>query len=994
MEKLLGSTVGRFACLLLLASCILGDDVCAQGLPDFGVMYNNDGDISYPSPDPAVATQFLESKFGAFANTPVQTVMYSIGSGSDVLHYPTQVANNFGWRITSVDNDPGWVDRVNNGKIYAQIDFDPIRVVGEKVKAMGKYFVPSYRMNDSHFVVDPLDYPLTGEFWINNQDKTIGSSPVAGYDYSNLLDYSHQEVRDYRMAVINESIDRYSDIMDGYELDFNRFQILFSPGTAQTNAPLITHMVAQVRQRLDQVETQTGRAQHLFVRVPPALDNNGWSGLEVESWMQTGLVDVVIPSVLQTLSHDVPVGEFLPTAQANGVQVVPSIYPRTNFGWDFEPNPDATAYTGPSNARVAEPALTRGAIGGYRHLGADGFQMYNYGLREPPSYQEVWDAAAEAMASEHPTLGKDRIYAVTPGYFNDHEDTYEYAKQLPLSVLSQASHQFLLVVGDAINTVVAENPRSVELRLGLTNTTSTTPITIKVNGQQIHSGSMADGYFSLDAPVTQDGPQAYFQIPVEDLSILNQGTNTIEVFNSAVPNAVRVTDIQLGIFAALGIINPGDSSTFPFRYEGDMPTLAGTTASGFGTTNYSGNTSGYQLSSDGDVLSVTENGGPGSVVFLQSPDWTSSATDANGWTWEVRFKLESGQFTMRIGDDTDAHDILNIFDDGRVVSRIDGLLTTLSSTTDEMHTYRIAQAPGSDEYNVWVDGELIGLYDAADSGIGVGGPHWWSDGGSTTGDYQLDYIRFSDGGFSPYTLPDPSADFNEDGIVDGMDFLILQQGLGSSGFPSTLFARGDADGNGEIDEKDLQIFQSQYGTSSSEAATARVPEPTRLVLLFLGMLGTATSRRSRKLVSSPRAVLFSKLRSCSMLLLTLSLVGCGRSDGIDRVLVAGNVTFTGEPVEAGQIRFRPAKGTRAPITITAIKSGQFDTAQMGGIPVGTHLVQITSYDPQEYEAKRNRGPGVAPPTQLLPPKYNNKTELTLELNSGSGQITQDYNLVQ
>lgn len=987
------------AWVLAATACLPPGLIRAEPLPNFGLMYNNDGDISYPSPDPSTATQLLQGYFGALANTPVKTVMYSIGSGSDVLHYPTNVANNFGWRTTSLDNDPDWVDRVTNGRIYAQAGFDPVRVVGEQVKSMGMYFIPSYRMNDDHFVVDPLDYPLTGEFWINNQDKTVGSSPVAGYDYSNLLNYAYQEVRDYRLAVINESIDRFSDIMDGYELDFNRFQVFFAPGTAQANAPLMTDLVQQVRNKLDAVELQTGRQQHLFVRVPPALHNNDWAGLEVESWMQNGLVDVVIPSVLQTLSHDVPVGEFLPTAHEHGVQVAPSIYPRTNYGWDFQPNPDATTYAGSPNGRVAQPALIRGAASAYNYLGVDGFQMYNFGLPWP----DHWNESAEALAAPGDTFGKDRIFAVTPGYFNDDEDNYDYEKQLPYAVTSQNSQQFTVVIGDHIGAIKAENPRSVELRLGLTNSTAASSVTLTINGHAVHAGALGARYFPVSAPVANDAPQGYFQIPINDLNVLRQGLNTIEVFNTTTPNAVRITDLQVGIFSSPGIINPGDSSQFPFRYEGTPPNTEGTTATGFGSTGYAGSISGYQLSSDGAVLDVSESGGPGSVVFLQSDVWGANATDESGWTWEGRFKLNSGRFTLRIGDDQDAHDILEIFDDGRVSSRIEGTLATLESTTDVLHTYRIAQAPGSDEYNVWVDGKLIGLYAAADTGIGTGGPHWWSDGsGSTTGSYELDYIRFATGGFSPYNLPEANADFNDDGHVDGRDFLIWQRSAGSTGVPSTLHSLGDANGDGAVDALDRQILESQFGAGLNAPHGAQVPEPTArrcaavlwLVAGGLVLLRRQAARGAATHDPAPSGQRGSPRSTTTLLLLAgvAAFGGCSSGDGLERVVINGSVSYDGKPVEAGQIRFRPIEGTSGPITVRPIEAGAYTTAESGGVPLGRHSIEIKSYDAAEYKAKRNRGPGVAAPKQLLPAKYNDKTTLTLDLDADSDKSSVDFQL--
>ena len=207
------------------------------------------------------------------------------------------------------------------------------------------------------------------------------------------------------------------------------------------------------------------------------------------------------------------------------------------------------------------------------------------------------------------------------------------------------------------------------------------------------------------------------------------------------------------------INNPADSSGFAFKYEGDAPTVNGNPASGFGNTGYNGGTTGYTLTSDGNLLNVAIDAGagsPGLIVYLGSSDWTSNATHANGWTWEASLKMNTGRFTMRIGDETDFHEIFEIVDDGSIVSRIGGTVTTLPSTTDAQHVYRLAQAPSSDEYNLWIDGAFVAAYAGADTGIGTGGPHWWSDGsGSTAGEYELDYMRFSADGFSP--IPEPAA---------------------------------------------------------------------------------------------------------------------------------------------------------------------------------------------------------------------------------------------
>jgi hypothetical protein len=89
-------------------------------------------------------------------------------------------------------------------------------------------------------------------------------------------------------------------------------------------------------------------------------------------------------------------------------------------------------------------------------------------------------------------------------------------------------------------------------------------------------------------------------------------------------------------------------------------------------------------------------------------------------------------------------------------------------------------------------------------------------------------------------VPPPldNADFNDDGKVDGNDFLVWQRGLGVG----TTLAQGDADGDGDVDGGDLTIWRSQFGPGSGAAA---VPEPATLALglAALGLLTTLARRR-------------------------------------------------------------------------------------------------------------------------------------------------------
>ncbi len=86
------------------------------------------------------------------------------------------------------------------------------------------------------------------------------------------------------------------------------------------------------------------------------------------------------------------------------------------------------------------------------------------------------------------------------------------------------------------------------------------------------------------------------------------------------------------------------------------------------------------------------------------------------------------------------------------------------------------------------------------------------------------------------------ADFNQDGDIDGADFLTWQRGFGVG----ITLSEGDANGDNVVDAKDLIAWENQFGTASLPAFV-NVPEPATVVLLS-GVIGIGIfPRHSRSL---------------------------------------------------------------------------------------------------------------------------------------------------
>lgn len=84
--------------------------------------------------------------------------------------------------------------------------------------------------------------------------------------------------------------------------------------------------------------------------------------------------------------------------------------------------------------------------------------------------------------------------------------------------------------------------------------------------------------------------------------------------------------------------------------------------------------------------------------------------------------------------------------------------------------------------------------------------------------------------------PMANADFDDDGDVDGKDFLAWQAGFGIDD-GTALHSDGDANGDGNVLADDLSAWQTQFGTSPLASITA-IPEPTTIlhgIAVILGM---------------------------------------------------------------------------------------------------------------------------------------------------------------
>jgi T5SS/PEP-CTERM-associated repeat protein len=103
--------------------------------------------------------------------------------------------------------------------------------------------------------------------------------------------------------------------------------------------------------------------------------------------------------------------------------------------------------------------------------------------------------------------------------------------------------------------------------------------------------------------------------------------------------------------------------------------------------------------------------------------------------------------------------------------------------------------------------------------------------------------RFMNGAFELVSLSNAvstnsQGDFDQDGDVDGTDFLVWQRTLGSAA------RAADADGNGLVEAADLKVWRNHFGQTIAQTATHPVPEPTSLLLVVIPAACRLAGRRN------------------------------------------------------------------------------------------------------------------------------------------------------
>ena len=369
------------------------------------VLYNDDSDqqylrmpgapkTKYVQQQPAFkyvvpdAQAFIDARTTPVFDTHVDTYIWCLGNGSD----------------------PAW----GGTRPFAagmKSNQQATDLIVEACHARGLEVWGSLRMNDIHDAsratsLEAADDPMKARYpdWLLRppDSKDLPESFSEHYQWT-AFNFDRPEVREYRLAFIEKSASQHD--FDGYELDFTRFAWYLPLGTERQKAHIMTGLVRQVRSRLNAIGRSRGRPITLAVHV---FDSPGAAlnlGLDVENWVDDGLVDVLVVGTGYR-HYSLRLGEWLDLAEPYSVPVYPSVNTNTYLDWV------------PTLGNRIHTAALRAVASHYWQEGADGIYLFNHfsqvGFRELGSgdsleIHEIYDQLSE-VGDPAVLRGKDKLY--------------------------------------------------------------------------------------------------------------------------------------------------------------------------------------------------------------------------------------------------------------------------------------------------------------------------------------------------------------------------------------------------------------------------------------------------------------------------------------------------------------------------------------------------------------------------------------------------------
>ena len=247
--------------------------------------------------DPPLSIEKLRWPVDELLGSGVDVLAFGLGYG-DVYFHDSKVGRVVGqmqdvwnsyidWRIMRMVQDA------------RELGTDQVREVVTRGKKMGLKVFPSLKLQS-------CDRPGSDRCgllkWHHADEVCMLERDEYHPRYEWCYDYAHPKVREDKLSVLRELMSVYET--EGVELDFMFVPKYFKTGEEERHAQLMTDFVGDVGRMADEIGEAQGRKIVVAARVFHQREANLRLGLDVETWLANGSLDLVVgPSVRAVHGH-------------------------------------------------------------------------------------------------------------------------------------------------------------------------------------------------------------------------------------------------------------------------------------------------------------------------------------------------------------------------------------------------------------------------------------------------------------------------------------------------------------------------------------------------------------------------------------------------------------------------------------------------------------------------------------------------------------------
>ncbi|MCY3760993.1 MAG: hypothetical protein OXH50_07065 [Gemmatimonadetes bacterium] len=480
--------------------------------------------------EPPMQREEYEQAVDELAGTPVEALMFCLGDGRTVLH-DTEVGELWGHNMERWSHE---IFRRAHQNARALIDAgnDPLRIVSERARQKGIAFYPTLLVQQGRGGRE--SDTRCSDFRFDNTHLEIGAKPGAEeLPYATCLDFMHEEVREERFALIEETLRKYD--VDGFELQMNYTPHYFHPDEVEEGKPVLN---AWIRRVYEEVKA-SGSERHLVIRIPASIEGCGSVGMDVKAWIDEGVCDALVAQTFsgpELINSNADYTELVEAARGSGCKVIGAIQSHVD------------------SDRLGEGpvSMTRACATNYWDQGVDGlylahwFNLWPYGadfyerLRELP----------------HPDImsPRDKFYfaPTMTGRYPEPQLEPGVEMELPKELQEgETAAVHLRVSDDLPRWAAVGRVHEVILRIRLMSTTELDKVSFHLNGERLPESGLRriNEMYRMSRPRYRAGSAYWFvfRLPEEHWPV--QGINLVEVKlherDGALTMPLRVRDVEL-----------------------------------------------------------------------------------------------------------------------------------------------------------------------------------------------------------------------------------------------------------------------------------------------------------------------------------------------------------------------------------------------------------------------------------------------------------------